>query len=95
MQNTKMPIFTHSTLGMQFIHPEILWTLFLLVSSVALHLFQCCRFKSIPFINITILKQVVSESRKSNRLKHSLYLLVRICYFSTAPYTRSIQNYTP
>lgn len=63
---------------MQFKYPEILWGLLLLLIPIIIHLFQLRRFKKTPFTNVKFLKQVVSESRKSNTLKKWLLLLVRL-----------------
>ncbi|MGW9686142.1 BatA domain-containing protein [Flagellimonas sp. 2504JD1-5] len=63
---------------MQFKHPEILWTLFLLLIPILIHLFQLRRFKKTPFTNVAMLQKVVSESRKSNTLKKWLLLATRL-----------------
>ncbi|WP_350291757.1 BatA domain-containing protein [uncultured Croceitalea sp.] len=63
---------------MQFKHPEILWALFFLLIPIIVHLFQLRRFKKTPFTNVAMLQKVISESRKSNRLKKWLLLLSRL-----------------
>lgn len=63
---------------MLFKHPELLWSLFLLLLPILIHLFQLRRFKKTPFTNVKILKKVVSESRKSNALKKWLLLCTRL-----------------
>lgn len=63
---------------MLFKHPELLWSLFLLLIPIIIHLFQLRRFKKTPFTNVKILKKVVSESRKSNVLKKWLLLCTRL-----------------
>jgi len=63
---------------MQFKYPELLWGLLLLLIPILIHLFQLRRFKKTPFTNLKFLKQVVSESRKSNTLKKWLLLITRM-----------------
>lgn len=63
---------------MQFKHPELLWALLLLLLPIIIHLFQLRRFKKTPFTNVKLLQKVVSQSRKSNRLKKWLLLFVRL-----------------
>ncbi len=63
---------------MQFKHPEILYALFLLLIPVFIHLFQLRRFKKVAFTNVAFLKKVTIETRKSNRLKKWLTLLLRL-----------------
>ena len=73
-----MPIFDQAMLGMQFKHPELLWSLFLLIIPILIHLFQLRRFTKTPFTNVAMLQKVVSESRKSNTLKKWLLLVTRL-----------------
>ncbi|WP_291871572.1 BatA domain-containing protein, partial [Maribacter sp.] len=63
---------------MQFKYPELLWGLFLLVIPIIIHLFQLRKFKKTPFTNVKLLKEVISESRKSNTLKKWLLLVTRL-----------------
>ncbi|NND15897.1 MAG: hypothetical protein HKN89_06190 [Eudoraea sp.] len=63
---------------MQFTHPELLWALLLLLLPIIIHLFQLRRFKKTPFTNVKLLQKVVSQSRKSNRLKKWLLLFARL-----------------
>lgn len=63
---------------MLFKHPELLWSLFLLLIPILIHLFQLRRFKKTPFTNVKILKKVVAESRRSNSLKKWLLLCTRL-----------------
>lgn len=74
----ELPIFAQSYRGMQFKHPELLWALLLLLLPIIIHLFQLRRFKKTPFTNVKLLQKVVSQSRKSNRLKKWLLLFVRL-----------------
>ena len=63
---------------MLFKYPELLWSLFLLLIPIFIHLFQFRRFKKTPFTNVKILKKVVAESRKGNTLKKWLLLFTRL-----------------
>ncbi len=63
---------------MLFKHPEVLWSLFLLVIPILIHLFQLRRFTKTPFTNVKLLQKVVAESRKSNSLKKWLLLFTRL-----------------
>ena len=69
---------------MQFKHPELLWALLLLLLPIIIHLFQLRRFKKTAFTNVKLLQEVVSQSRKSNRLKKWLLLLARLGLIAAA-----------
>lgn len=63
---------------MQFKYPELLWGLFLLIIPIIIHLFQLRKFKKTPFTNVKLLKEVISESRKSSAIKKWLLLFSRL-----------------
>ena len=67
-----------STLKMQFKHPEILYFLTLLLIPILVHLFQLRRFKKEYFTNVSILKQLSIQTRKSSKLKKWLLLATRL-----------------
>jgi len=69
---------------MQFKHPELLWALLLLLLPIIIHLFQLRRFKRTAFTNVKLLQEVVSQSRKSNRLKKWLLLFARLGLIAAA-----------
>ena len=69
---------------MQFKHPELLWALLLLLIPIFIHLFQLRRFKKTAFTNVKLLQEVVSQSRKSNRLKKWLLLAARLGLIAAA-----------
>ena len=69
---------------MQFKHPDLLWALLLLLLPIIIHLFQLRRFKKTAFTNVKLLREVVSQSRKSNRLKKWLLLLARLGLIAAA-----------
>ncbi len=63
---------------MQFINPEILYFLFLLIIPILIHLFQLQKFQKIAFTNVKLLKQIEQQTRKSSKLKKLLILLSRL-----------------
>lgn len=63
---------------MQFKHPEILYFLFLLAIPVIVHLFQLRRFKKEYFTNVKFLKELVTQTRKSSKIKKYLLLATRL-----------------
>lgn len=63
---------------MQFTYPDLLWALFLLLIPIIIHLFRLRRFKKTPFTNVRLLKKVVAETRRSQRLKKWLLLFTRL-----------------
>ena len=63
---------------MQFIHPEILALLFVLIIPILIHLFQLQRFKKEAFTNVKFLREIELESRKSSRIKKLLILASRL-----------------
>jgi len=63
---------------MQFKHPELLYTLFLLVIPILIHLFQLRRFQKVQFTNVKFLKSIKLQTRKSSQLKKWLTLLSRL-----------------
>jgi len=67
---------------MQFKHPEILYALFTLLIPVFIHLFQLQRFTKIPFTNVSFLKEIELQTRKSSKLKKWLVLLSRLLAFA-------------
>lgn len=86
---------------MHFKHPEILYTLFLLVIPIIVHLFQLRRFKKVAFTNVKFLKEVEQQTRKSSRLKKFLILLTRLLLFASLiiafarPYTSGSNQKKP
>ena len=67
---------------LQFKHPEILYTLFLLIIPIIVHLFQLQRFIKVPFTNVKFLKQITLQTRKSSKLKKWRILLSRLALFA-------------
>lgn len=63
---------------MQFKHPELLYALLLLLIPIIVHLFQFRKFQKEAFTNVTFLKQVTLQTRKSSQLKKWLALLTRL-----------------
>lgn len=68
---------------MQFLHPEILHFLWLLIIPIIIHLFQLQRFKKVPFTNVELLKKIEVKTRKSSQLKKWLILVCRLGLFTS------------
>ncbi len=63
---------------MSFQHPEFLYLLFAILIPVIIHLFNFRRYKKLMFSNIEFLKNITTQTRKQNQLKHLVVLLLRI-----------------
>ncbi|WP_338359178.1 BatA domain-containing protein [Yeosuana marina] len=63
---------------MQFKHPELLYALFFLLIPIIVHLFQFRKFQKEAFTNVSFLKEVTIQTRKSSQLKKWLTLLTRL-----------------
>ena len=66
---------------MQFKHPELLYALFLLLIPIFIHLFQLRKFQKVAFTNVSFLKKVTIETRKSSQLKKWITLVTRMLIF--------------
>ncbi|MBL7812961.1 MAG: BatA and WFA domain-containing protein [Bacteroidetes bacterium] len=62
---------------MHFGTPAALWALLLLAIPVLVHLFHFRRYKTILFSNVRFLKNLETERKNQNRLKHLLVLTAR------------------
>lgn len=63
---------------MGFKHPEFLYGLFAVLIPIIIHLFNFRRYKKLYFSNIEFLKNITTETRKQNKIKHLIVLLLRI-----------------
>jgi hypothetical protein len=63
---------------MYFIHPEILWGLLAVLIPLVIHLFNFRRYRKMPFSNIEFLKNITRQTRKQNKIKHLVVLLLRM-----------------
>lgn len=63
---------------MHFKHPEILYFLFFLIVPILVHLFQLRRFKKEYFTNVSFLKTLSIQTRKSATIKKWLLLACRL-----------------
>lgn len=63
---------------MQFIHPEILWALFLTLIPILIHLFKLRKYQKETFTNVQVLKQIRKQTNKQSQIKKWLILLMRI-----------------
>lgn len=62
---------------MHFLYPVFLSALLVLLIPIAIHLFHFRRYKTVQFSNVKFLRQVESERRNQNRLRHLLVLCSR------------------
>ncbi|MDR1847845.1 MAG: BatA and WFA domain-containing protein [Bacteroidales bacterium] len=62
---------------MRFLYPYFLWGLCAVAIPVLIHLFNFRRFKKVYFTNVAALTEAQISTRKHNRLKQILLLLVR------------------
>lgn len=67
---------------MSFRHPEFLYALFALLIPVIIHLFNFRRYKKMWFSNIQFLKNITTQTRKQNKLKHLMVLLARMLAYA-------------
>jgi len=67
---------------MAFKYPAILYTLFLLIIPIIIHLFQLRKFKKTQFTNVSFLKTLQLETRKSSQIKKWLILASRILFLT-------------
>lgn len=63
---------------MQFIYPQLLWALGLLVIPIIIHLFFFRRFKKVYFSNVRFLQEIKQETSSRNKIKNLLILLMRL-----------------
>ena len=63
---------------MTFLRPEFLYGLFALVIPVVIHLFNFRRHKKLYFSDISRLKNITTHTRKQQKLKHLIVLLLRM-----------------
>ncbi|MEZ4937928.1 MAG: BatA domain-containing protein [Crocinitomicaceae bacterium] len=67
---------------MKFAYPEFLWTFFILIIPILIHLFNFRKFKTVYFSNISFLKEVKEETKSRSKLKHLLILFARLLAWS-------------
>lgn len=63
---------------MEFVHPEFLWLMFLLLIPIIIHLFHFRRHKTLFFPSLKFLKYVQQEQKSTQKLKHLLVLFSRL-----------------
>lgn len=67
---------------MAFQYPQFLYALFLLIIPILIHLFQLRKFQKIEFTNVSLLRKIRIQSRKSAKLKKYLVLISRLFAFT-------------
>ena len=65
-------------MGIIFLYPTFLWSLFLVSIPIVIHLFNFRKYKTVYFSNVSLLKEVEQESKKTRTVKNWLILLLRI-----------------
>ncbi|MBL6730661.1 MAG: BatA and WFA domain-containing protein [Bacteroidia bacterium] len=68
---------------MKFLFPQFLWALLLLVIPLIIHLFNFRRYKKVVFSNVSMLKEIETQSRKTKQLKKWLILFSRLIALSS------------
>lgn len=68
---------------MKFLFPQFLWALLLLIIPIIIHLFNFRRYKKVVFSNVSMLKEIETQSRKTKQLKKWLVLLARVIALSS------------
>lgn len=63
---------------MTFANPLALWGLFFMLVPILVHLFSFRTEKKVLFSNLNFLKEIKEESKKKQRLKHWLLLVLRL-----------------
>ncbi|MEC8603742.1 MAG: BatA domain-containing protein, partial [Bacteroidota bacterium] len=82
---------------MNFLYPNFLWAISLIAIPIAIHLFNFRKYKKVYFSDISLLKNVNTQTKKQSKLKHILVLISRIlaltCLVITFSYPyKSFQN---
>ncbi|MEY4991441.1 MAG: hypothetical protein RI948_307 [Bacteroidota bacterium] len=67
---------------MEFVHPERLWFLFLLLIPIVIHLFHFRKRKTLYFSSLRFIQFLEKEQQSTRKLKHLLVLLTRILALS-------------
>lgn len=67
---------------MNFVYPNFLWALFLLLIPIIIHIFSFRRYKTIYFSRVESLKEIKEDSRTGARLKHLLILASRLLFLA-------------
>ncbi|PXX98745.1 hypothetical protein DF185_15295 [Marinifilum breve] len=65
-------------MSLQFLHPNYLWFLFILLIPIIIHLFNFKRYKKIFFSNLRFLQNLNTENKRKSKLKNLLVLLLRM-----------------
>lgn len=63
---------------MEFVHPERLWFLFLLLIPMVIHLFHFRKRKTLYFSSLRFIQFLEKEQQSTRKLKHLLVLLTRL-----------------
>ncbi len=67
---------------MKFVHPAFLWSFLILAIPLIIHIFNFRRVRRVYFSNVSLLKDVKTETNSFRKLKHLLILLSRLAFFT-------------
>ncbi|RFC55146.1 BatA domain-containing protein [Brumimicrobium aurantiacum] len=79
---------------MNFVHPNILYFLFLLIIPIIIHLFNFRRYKKLYFSSLQFIKKVEKETNATRNIRHYIILACRMLAF-TALILAFAQPYVP
>lgn len=65
-------------MSFQFLYPNVLWTLLVLILPIIIHLFNFKRYKKVFFSNMKFLKNLSIENKRRSKLKKWLLLISRL-----------------
>jgi len=68
---------------MSLLYPEFLWALTLNIFPVIIHLFNLQKHETLYFSDLTLLKNIEKETKKTSTLKNLLLLILRILTISS------------
>lgn len=68
-------------MNIQFLRPELLWFLLILLVPIIIHLFNFRKYQKIYFSNILFLEKLESENKRKSNLKKILQLISRLLCF--------------
>ena len=74
-------------MNIEFVNPEALWVLFLLVLPVLIHFFSFKKFKQVEFSDIRLLKSIHSSGVAKKNLQSLLVLLSRVLMLACLIFT--------
>lgn len=65
-------------MGITFLYPSFLWALTLVSIPIIIHLFNFRKYKTVYFSNVSLIKEIQQDSKKTRSIRNWLILLIRI-----------------